>query len=94
MDRSTFIDKSAAQLKEWDAKLQQFEAKAQKAEAKAKAEYNRQIQDLYDKKKTVQQKIRQLEQTSEHAWEELKLGCEMAFSDMKESMKAAIEKLK
>jgi hypothetical protein len=57
MDRKVFIDKLATQLTQWDAKIEKLEAKAQKAGTGAKAEYNKQIQNLRDKKKAAQDRL-------------------------------------
>lgn len=94
MDRKTFIDKFTAQLKEWDAEIEKLEAKAQGAGADAKAEIQKKIQELQDKKKAAQSKLEEAKEASEEAWEDLKSGAEKAFEDMKGAFKNAFSKFK
>jgi predicted nucleic acid-binding Zn-ribbon protein len=94
MDRKAFIDKLASQLTQWDAKIEKLEAKAQKAGTGAKAEYNKQIQNLRDKKKAAQDRLGEVKQASEDAWEDLKSGAEKAFNEMKNALQTVFSKFK
>ncbi|HEU18598.1 MAG TPA: DUF2254 domain-containing protein [Deltaproteobacteria bacterium] len=94
MNRKAFIDKLAAQLKQWDADIDKLEAKAEKAKAEAKADYQKQIEDLRDKKQTAKDKLDEVKQAGEEAWEELKSGAEEAFDTMKNAFQSAIAKFK
>lgn len=94
MDRKAFIDKLAAQLKQWDAEIEKLEAKAEKAQADAKADYHQQIEELRDKKQAAQDKLEEVKQAGEEAWEELKSGAEEAFDTMKNAFQTAMSKFK
>lgn len=94
MDRKAFVDKLVAQLKEWDAEIDKLEAKAQGAQAETKAKYNKQVQELRNKKKVAQDKLEQVKQASEGAWEDLKSGAEEAFGAMKNAFQSALSKFK
>ena len=94
MDRKAFIDKLASQLKQWDAKIEKLEARAQKVGAGTKAEYNKQIQNLRDKRKAAQDRLGEVKQASGNAWEELKSGAEKAFDEMKNALQTVLSKFK
>lgn len=77
-DRKAYIDKLAAQLKQWDAEIEKLEAKAQQAKAEARAEFNQRIEELRRKKTSAQNKL-EIKQASEAAWEELKAGADQVL---------------
>jgi chromosome segregation ATPase len=92
MNRKAFIDKLAAQLKVWDSEIEKLEAKAEKAKADAKADYQKEIKNLRDKKQAAQDKLEAVRQSGESAWEELKSGAEDAFDTMKNALQTAMSK--
>ena len=94
MDRKAFIDKLTAQLKKWDDDIDKLEAKAQKAKAGIRADYNKQIQDLRDKKKAAQGRLQEVKHAGEEAWEDLKSGAEEAYDSIKNAFQSAMSKFK
>lgn len=94
MDREAFIEKSSAQLKEWNEEIRKLEAKARKAGEKPGEFYEKQIQELKKKRAKAENKLEDVRNASEDAWEELKSGTEKAFNDIKESVQAAWSKFK
>ncbi len=94
MNRKAFIDKVAAQLKQWDAEIAKLEARAQKAGADAEANYSKQIENLRSKKQAAQDNMEQVKQASDEAWHELRSGAEKAFDDVKTAFQSALSKFK
>ena len=94
MKREEYIDKLAAQLKEWSAKVDELESKAYSAKADMKTEYEKQIKQMKDKRDTAMQKLQELKGTSTEAWDTLKAGSEAAWADFKNAVTAAKEKFK
>jgi len=94
MERKAYIDKLAAQLKQWDAEIDKLEARVNKAEAGAKADYQKQIKDLCDKKQAAQDKFEEVKQSGEEAWNELKSGTEEVFNTLKNAFQSAKSKFK
>jgi outer membrane murein-binding lipoprotein Lpp len=92
--REEYIDKLAAQLKEWSAKVDELESKAHGAKADAKAEYEKQIRQMKDKRDTATQKLQELKGASSDAWDTLKAGSEAAWADLKSAVTTAKEKFK
>lgn len=91
-DRKDYIDKMAAQLKEWDDKIQELQMRADKAKAEAKTEYQRELQQLRQKRAEAQNTLSQLQQASDEAWEELKGGAEKSWRDLKSAFEKAKSK--
>ncbi len=75
-NREEYIDKLAAQLKEWSAKIDEVEIKARAAKADAKVGYENQIRQLKDKREAAAQKLQELKSSSAEAWGTLKAGAE------------------
>lgn len=92
--REEYINKLAAQLKEWSAKVDELESKANVAKADVKTEYERQIRQMKDKRDTAMQKLQELKGASTDAWDTLKAGSEAAWGDLKNAVTAAKERFK
>ena len=94
MDRKAFIDKLTAKLKQWDDDIDKLEARAQKAGADVRAEYNKHIQDLRDKKKAAQERLEEVKHAGEEAWEDIKSGSVEAYDSIKNAFQSALSKFK
>lgn len=93
-DRQIYIDKMAAQLKEWDAEIRKMEAKADAAKADLKTDYQQQISELRRKKQEAQKKLTQIQEAGEGAWDELKDGLEQSWKTLESSVKNALAKFR
>jgi chromosome segregation ATPase len=93
-DRKEYIEKFAAQLKEWDADIQKLEAKLDKVEAELKTTYQYKIDELRKKKAEVDQQLADVTQASENAWEQLKDGFETSWKSMNDSLNRALSEFK
>ena len=93
-DRKAFVDKVAAQLKQWDDEIQKLEIKAQKAGSGAKAEYKKQIQELRKKKASAQDRLEDIKDAGEEAWGKVKFGAEKALDEIKNVFQAVLSKFK
>lgn len=93
-NRDEYIDKMAAQLKEWSAKIDELESKARAARDDAKAGYASQIAQLRDQRDAAMKKLQELKGASSEAWDILKAGAESAWTDLKSALAAAREKFK
>ncbi len=92
--REEYIDKVAAQLKEWSARIDELESKASAAKADMKTGYENQIKQLKDKRDASMQKLQELKGASGDAWETLKTGAEAAWADLRTAVTAAKERFK
>jgi uncharacterized coiled-coil DUF342 family protein len=92
--REEYINKLAAQLKEWSAKVDELESKAHETKADVKTEYEKQIRQMKDKRDTAMQKLQELKGASTDAWDALKAGSEAAWAELKNAVTAAKERFK
>jgi len=61
-------------LDEWKAEIDKMKAKADKVDADAQLEYYKQVEDLHLKYEATQEKLEELKEAGEDAWEDLKAG--------------------
>jgi len=91
-NRDEYIDKLAAQLKEWSAKIDELETKADAAKAEVKTGLEKQIRQLKEQQDVATNKLQELKGSSAEAWDTLKAGAETAWADLKNAVTAAKEK--
>jgi chromosome segregation ATPase len=87
--KDAYIKKLKAKLDEWNAEIDKIQAKANQAEAETKIVYEKQLADLQSKRNDVDQKISELQQAGESAWEDLKQGLENSWDILKASFTKA-----
>jgi len=92
--REDYIDKMAAQLKEWGAKIDMLKAKAEKEKAEVKIKLHEEVETLNQKKQNVHNKLLEIKESTEEAWGKLAEGVDKAWSDLKEAVHHAVEKFK
>ncbi len=84
----------SVRLKELEGEIKELEKIADKAVLETKAEYRKQINDLFLKKAEVQDKVRKVQGAGGNAWEDMKAGTELSWEAFEESVKSRIRKKK
>ncbi len=87
--RDAYVQQMKARMDEWNAEIDKLKAKADQAKAGSKIEYQRQIEDLREKRNKFQHRITEIEQAGEGAWEDLKQGVENSWEALKLSLSKA-----
>ncbi len=88
-NKQAYQQKVQAQLDEWSAEIDKLRAKADKADADAQIALNREIDNLRDKKNQAREKLDELSDASEGAWEDLKTGVEAASNQLGQALRSA-----
>jgi hypothetical protein len=92
--RDEYVRKMQAKLEEWNAEIDALAARAGDIAADAKNEYHEQIASLKAKQAAARQKIKELGQTGEGAWEDLKSGIEQGLAAIEEAIDSAKNRFK
>jgi len=91
-NREEYIDRLAAQLKEWSAKIDELEVKARATKADARNKYEIQVRELKAQRDVALQKLQELKGASSEAWDVLKTGVEAAWTDLQKAVSEAKQK--
>lgn len=92
--KQAYEKKLRAQLNEWSAEIDKLKAKADKAEAEAQVEYYEKIEELRTMQRDVANKLIELEESSDDAWEDIKAGINSAWDSLDGALKSAAQRFK
>jgi len=90
--KETYEKKLEAKLEEWNADIDKLKAKVDSAEVDAQLEYYKQIEELRTKQEEVKNKLDELKEASDDAWEDLKAGIDSAWDSLSSSIKSAFSR--
>lgn len=92
--KKAFVKKLEAQLADWDIRLEQLKAKAKEARVELLGEYKEQLQALGEKRALAQDKLKELSGRAELALDDLKVGVEKAWDDMRQAIDSVASRFK
>jgi DNA repair ATPase RecN len=92
--KEAYKKKLEAQFDEWKVEIDKLKAKADKAEADAQIKYHKQIGDIRAKQEAVQEKLVELQDSGDEAWEDLKAGLDKAMKNLGDAIKTATSRFK
>ena len=90
--RTKYINSVEKKLREWDKEIEKLETRGEQAEAEVKAGYQEQLRELREQRADAEQKLKELQQAGDEAWDELKNGLEKSFDSLSSAVKAALKK--
>lgn len=92
--KEEYIEKLAAQLKEWNIKIDALKDKAAKGTEEIKTAINKDLEVLNKKMKEAQNKLQEIGGKSGDAWKAFADGANKAWNDLREAVHQAGEKFK
>jgi len=92
--REEYIRRMQAKLEEWNADIDQLSAKASEVSVDLKSEYAEQIEALKAKQAVARQKIEAFQQAGGSAWEDMKVGLDLAWTAVGEAIDSAKSRFK
>jgi hypothetical protein len=78
------IARLEALLTEWDGQFAELKDKVLKAKAKTRAEYQKQLQVVTDKRALISDKLKDLQQHTGQVWDDLKNTIESAWQEIRQ----------
>lgn len=93
-NKEAYREKLEAQMREWTAKIDLLKARADQVEAEAKIEYSNRIEDIRQRKAALQEKLKELRNASDAAWNDIREGTEKAAADLRDALQSALSKFK
>ena len=92
--KDAYEKKLQAQLDEWGAEIDKLKAKADNAEADAQLEYYKQIEEFRSMQEEATNKLAELKDAGDDAWEDLKAGIDSAWDSLGNALKSARSRFK
>jgi uncharacterized coiled-coil DUF342 family protein len=93
-NKDAYVQKLHAKIDEWNAEIDKLKAKVDKTEAESRAEFQKQIQNLQEKRNAAEEKIEEVRQAGEGVWQDLTAGVQLAWDAMEEALKSARSRFK
>jgi uncharacterized coiled-coil DUF342 family protein len=87
--KKAYEQKQQAQLNEWAAQIKKLKAKADMAQADAQSEYYKQIKELRSMQDEANNKLNDIKEAGDEAWEDLQAGMDSARSSFGNALKTA-----
>ncbi len=92
--KQAYEKKLEARLDEWKAEIDKLKAKAAGAEADAQLQYEKEIDNLQKRQAKAREKLKELRNAGDDAWEDMKAGMENAWSELQDAMGRATTRFK
>lgn len=92
--KDEYIRKMHSKLDHWNAEIDKLAAKASQSKAEASAGYHKQLDELRSKRDEAKKGLERLQSSSEGAWEDMKIGLEMAWTSIGEAIDSAKSRFK
>jgi uncharacterized coiled-coil DUF342 family protein len=83
--RDDYVAEMKAKLDVWNAAIDALEAKARKRQAQTAEDFTAQVNELKSKRDEVKDRLQEIQNASEDAWERLETGAERIWDDMKQA---------
>lgn len=93
-NRHEYVESLKKKLDDWNAKIDELEVKAKLAEMENRSKYESEISNLKKQREEIKEKIDQMPQSSEKAYEELRKGVERAWDVLGDAYKKAKDQFK
>jgi len=92
--KEAYEKKLQAQLDEWSAEIDRLKAKAESQEADVQLQYYKEIEELRSLQAAANDKLLELKESSDDAWEDLKAGVDSARDSLGQALRSAISRFK
>jgi hypothetical protein len=87
--RDAYVEKLKGHIDRWNAEIDGFQAKADQAQAEAKVEFNSQIAEIKAKRLALEEKMLNLKNAGDEAWEDVKSGVDVARQILGQAVQSA-----
>jgi predicted nucleic acid-binding Zn-ribbon protein len=93
-ERDAYIEKMKAQLDAWNAKIAEFEAQAKKTEAETQLHFEKQLEEIREKRDDASRYLKEMQNAGNDALEALQHGADNAWDEMTRAFKNAADRFK
>ena len=90
--RTKYVEKLSAQMVEWDMQIDRLRDKVENATAEAKCEYSKTVSALQLKRDQAGEKLQKISAATDDEWEDMKVGAEQIWDEVKNLLSSATKK--
>ena len=87
--RDAYIEEVKLKIDKWNVEINKYQAKASKAKASAKAQLTQELNEIKSKRKVLEEQIADMQRVGEAAWEDVKVGVDLAWESLGEAIQKA-----
>ena len=87
--RDEYVEKLKGKLDEWNGDIDTLKARGEDIAATARNEYHEHIQALQARRGEFQEKLHEVSEAAEAAWEDMKVGVDGAADALRAAIRAA-----
>jgi len=88
-NRDEYVEKMKAQLDQWNGEIAKWETKARGAQAEARAEYDKHLDALRQRRDQALYQMKLLQSAAGEAWVDMMRGTDQAWASMREAFDKA-----
>lgn len=88
-----YKEKAQARYDQYNAKIDELLARFNESKADTKMKIKNQFEDLTNQRETVAEKLDEMKDTGEAAWEEMRSGIDSAMSELENTYQDTVKKL-
>lgn len=81
--KNEYIESLASELKSWSAQIDILTIRTENASANLKAKYSDELDSLRTKQQAAANKMRELQDDSDDAWESIKVSADQVWKDLR-----------
>jgi chromosome segregation ATPase len=93
-DKQAYLKKITARLKQKEIDIEKMQAKVDAAKGDLRQAHLQEIKELRIKKDTVLGNMKQLQESSDELWDEIKQGVDKSWSDLRDTFSTVYTKLR
>ena len=89
IEKDEYIQKLHTKFDELNEEIDKLKVKAEAVKTEKMAKYQRHIEDLQEKRKTIEKMVEKIRAVGNDGWEELKLDLDNTWDSLEEALKSA-----
>jgi predicted nucleic acid-binding Zn-ribbon protein len=93
-EKTTFEKRIQSEIEAWNKRIEELRARAERVAAERKAEYFDQVEELQSRRTELEQRLSELRNSGETAFNDFKEGVENAANDLRDAVDRALERFK
>ena len=93
-EKEAYLKKLSARLKQKEIDIEKMQAKVDAAKGDLREAHLKEIKELRMKKNTVLDNMKQLQESGEEMWDEIKKGVDKSWSELRDAFSTVYAKLR